>query len=109
MRALLADDPELPATVIAEPVGWEGSITWFRENVKRLRPAHRKIDPADRLSWAPGDAAQCDLGGDASIAARSASSRSTGAAPVVRTTRAFARSTQSVNWALKSAGEQLFG
>ena len=29
--------------------------------MKRLWPAHRKIDPADRLSWAPGDAAQCDL------------------------------------------------
>jgi hypothetical protein len=47
--------------VIAERVGWSGSITWFRENVKRLRPEHRKIDPADRLVWEPGDAAQCDL------------------------------------------------
>ena len=61
VRALLEDDPELPATVLAERVGWEGSITWFRENVKRLRPEHRKVDPADRLSWEPGDAAQCDL------------------------------------------------
>jgi len=61
VRALLEDDPELPAVVIAERVGWTGSITWFRQNVKRLRPEHRKIDPADRLSWEPGDAAQCDL------------------------------------------------
>jgi hypothetical protein len=61
VRALLEDDPELPATVLAERVGWEGSITWFRENVKRLRPVYRKVDPADRLSWEPGDAAQCDL------------------------------------------------
>ena len=61
VRALLEDDPELPAVVIAERVGWTGSITWFRENVKRLRPEHRKIDPADRLNWEPGDAAQCDL------------------------------------------------
>jgi transposase len=61
VRALLADDPELPAVVIAERVGWTGSITWFRQNVKQLRPEHRKIDPADRLCWAPGDAAQCDL------------------------------------------------
>jgi hypothetical protein len=61
VRALLADDADLPATVIAERVGWTGSITWFRENVKRLRPEHRKIDPADRLVWEPGDAAQCDL------------------------------------------------
>jgi hypothetical protein len=51
----------MPATVIAERVGWSGSITWFRENVKRLRPDHRRIDPADRLVWEPGDVAQCDL------------------------------------------------
>jgi transposase len=62
VRALLEVDAELPATVIAERVGWTGSITWFRENVKRLRPQHRKVDPADRLVWEPGDAAQCDLG-----------------------------------------------
>ncbi len=31
------------------------------ENVKRLRPEHRPVDPADRLVWEPGDAAQCDL------------------------------------------------
>jgi len=61
VRALLVDEPEMPATVIAERVGWTGSITWFRENVKRLRPEHRRIDPADRLVWEPGDAAQCDL------------------------------------------------
>lgn len=61
VRALLEDDPELPAVVIAERVEWQGSITWFRENVKRLRPEHRRIDPADRLTWDPGDAAQCDL------------------------------------------------
>jgi transposase len=61
VRALLADDPDLPATVIAERVGWTGSITWFRQNVKRLRPEQRRIDPTDRLVWEPGDAAQCDL------------------------------------------------
>ncbi|GAA1996779.1 IS21 family transposase [Microbacterium pumilum] len=61
VRALLENDPELPAVVIAERVEWPGSITWFRENVKRLRPEHRRIDPADRLTWDPGDAAQCDL------------------------------------------------
>ncbi|MCY7411643.1 MAG: IS21 family transposase [Salinibacterium sp.] len=61
VRALLEDDPDLPAVVIAERVGWTGSISWFRQNVKRLRPEHRKIDPADRLIWEPGDTAQCDL------------------------------------------------
>lgn len=61
VRALLAEFPELPATVLAERVGWSGSSSWFRENVARLRPEHRRADPADRLVWAPGDAAQCDL------------------------------------------------
>jgi hypothetical protein len=61
VRALLAETPEMPATVIAERVGWTGSIRWFRDNVRRLRPEQRPVDPADRLSWEPGDAAQCDL------------------------------------------------
>ena len=61
VRALLVEFPEMPATVLAERVGWPGSITWFRENVRRLRPELRRPDPADRLVWAPGDAAQCDL------------------------------------------------
>ncbi len=58
---LLAETPEMPATVVAERVGWEGSIRWFRDNVNRLRIQHRGIDPADRLSWSAGDAVQCDL------------------------------------------------
>ena len=61
VRALLAEHPSMPATVIAERVEWSGSITWFRENIRRLRPEHRPVDPADRLAWAAGDAAQCDL------------------------------------------------
>ena len=61
VRALLVDTPEMPASVIAERVAWTGSMTWFRENVARLRPEHRPVDPADRLTWEAGDAAQCDL------------------------------------------------
>jgi hypothetical protein len=61
VRMLLWEFPEMPATVLAERVGWTGSASWFRENVARLRPEQRRPDPADRLVWAPGDAAQCDL------------------------------------------------
>jgi len=61
VRQLLAKTPDMPATVIAERVGWSGSITWFRDHVRRLRPEHRPVDPSDRLTWLPGDAAQCDL------------------------------------------------
>jgi hypothetical protein len=61
VRELLEQTPDMPATVLAERVGWTGSIRWFRENVARLRPEQRPIDPADRIVWVAGDAAQCDL------------------------------------------------
>lgn len=61
VRTLLRLNPDLPASVLAERVGWTGSESWFRENVARLRPEHRPVDPADRLIWEAGDAAQCDL------------------------------------------------
>ena len=61
VRALLVTTPDMPATVIAERVGWTGSISWFRGNVRRLRLERRPVDPSDRLTWLPGDAAQCDL------------------------------------------------
>ena len=61
VRALLKEFPDLPAVVLAERVDWTGSLSWFRENVARLRPEFRPVDPADRLIWSPGDAAQCDL------------------------------------------------
>ena len=51
----------MPATVLAERVGWPGSIRWFRDNVNRVRAQQRPPDPADRLTWAAGDAGQCDL------------------------------------------------
>ena len=51
VRELLKDVPDMPATVLAERVGWTGSIRWFRDNVKRLRPEHLPVDPADRLTW----------------------------------------------------------
>lgn len=31
-----------------------GSITWFREQVRPLRAAYRRPDPADRLEHVPG-------------------------------------------------------
>ena len=61
IREVLKAHPRMPATVIAERLGWQGSISWFRENVARLRPEYAPADPADRLSYVPGDQAQCDL------------------------------------------------
>ena len=61
VKALLEATPDMPATVLAERVGWQRSIRWFSDNVRRLRPGLRPPDPADRLVWQPGDAGQCDL------------------------------------------------
>ncbi|WP_243399928.1 IS21 family transposase [Arthrobacter glacialis] len=61
IRALLAENPRMPATVIAERIQWSGSPAWLRENVARIRPEYAPSDPADRISYAPGDQIQCDL------------------------------------------------
>ena len=36
----------MPATVIAERIGWERSITVLRERVAELRPLYLPQDPA---------------------------------------------------------------
>ena len=61
VRGLLAEFPEMAATVVAERVGWEGSASWLRENVSRIRPQYPRVDPADRLVHLPGEQVQCDL------------------------------------------------
>jgi transposase len=63
IRALLKDDPRMPATVIAERVGWSGSRrgSGRTENVARIRPEYAPADPADRNSYEPGDQIQCNL------------------------------------------------
>jgi hypothetical protein len=61
VRRLLEQFPTMPATVIAERVGWQGSPSWFRKKVAALRVEYAPKDPADRLDYRPGDQAQCDL------------------------------------------------
>ena len=61
MRAILSAYPQMPATVLAERVGWTGSISWFRERVRVIRPEYLPADPVDRLEHPPGRVAQCDL------------------------------------------------
>jgi len=61
VRHLLTTTPSMPATVLAERVGWTGSATWFRQNVAAIRPDYAPTDPADRIVYHPGDQVQCDL------------------------------------------------
>ena len=61
VRQLLKATPSMPATVLAERVGWVGSATWFRQNVAMIRPDYAPTDPADRIVYHPGDQVQCDL------------------------------------------------
>jgi len=61
IRALLSDCPSMPATVIAERVGWTRSVTVFRARVRTLRPLYAPPDPAQRTDYLPGELVQCDL------------------------------------------------
>jgi hypothetical protein len=61
IRALLAEFPEMPSTVIMERVGWERGKTVFFERVQALRPLFKPADPASRTEYQPGELAQCDL------------------------------------------------
>lgn len=61
IRALLAEFPDMPATVIAERIGWQNSMTVLKDRVRLLRPQYRPVDPASRTAYQPGEPAQCDL------------------------------------------------
>ena len=61
VRKLLRMDAKMPATVIAERIGWEHSITTLKDRVRQIRPEYAGVDPADRLVHEPGQAAQMDL------------------------------------------------
>jgi transposase len=61
IRELLAAFPTMPATVIAERVGWTRGKTVFADRVRQLRPVYLPPDPASRTSYPAGEIAQCDL------------------------------------------------
>jgi hypothetical protein len=61
VRVLLAVTPRMPASVLAERVGWLGSASVFRDKVAAIRPEYVPPDPADRLVHEPGRQVQCDL------------------------------------------------
>jgi transposase len=61
IRELLAAWPTMPATVIAERIGWTRSLTVLKDRIRELRPVYLPADPASRTAYAAGEIAQCDL------------------------------------------------
>jgi transposase len=61
IRALLAQFPDMPSTVIAERIGWTRGKTVLFDRIHQLRPLFRVPDPAQRTDYLPGELAQCDL------------------------------------------------
>jgi transposase len=63
IRELLQAFPRMPATVIAERIGWTRSIRVLSARVAELRPVYLQPDPAPGTAYAAGEIAQCDLWG----------------------------------------------
>lgn len=61
IRELLAAWPSMPATVVAERIGWQRGITVLKDRVAELRPAYLPPDPASRTSYVAGEVAQNDF------------------------------------------------
>src|SRR6185437_1554295 len=61
IRELLQGYPAMPATVIAERIGWDRGLTVLKDRVRELRPVYLPPDPASRTSYVAGEIAQCDL------------------------------------------------
>lgn len=61
IRKLLNEFPHMAATVIAERVGWQRSMTVLKDRVRELRPLYLPADPCQRTEYRPGELAQWDL------------------------------------------------
>jgi transposase len=61
IRELLQAFPTMPATVIAERIGWSRSIRTLSARVAELRPAYLPPDPAGRTGYVAGEIAQHDF------------------------------------------------
>jgi transposase len=61
IREQLQAVPTMPATVIAERVGWTRGMTVFKERIRELRPAYLPPDPTSRTTYVAGEIAQCDF------------------------------------------------
>jgi transposase len=61
IRELLQAYPRMPATVLAERIGWQRSIRVLSGRVAELRPLYLPPDPAGRTVYLAGEIAQHDF------------------------------------------------
>ncbi|HEV2931025.1 MAG TPA: IS21 family transposase [Propionibacteriaceae bacterium] len=61
IRELLQATPTMPATVVAERIGWPYSIRVLRDRVSELRLTYLPADPASRTTYLAGEIGQCDF------------------------------------------------
>jgi transposase len=61
IRQLLKGCPTMPATVIAERIGWSGGMTVLTARVRELRPVYLPPDPSSRTAYVAGEIAQNDF------------------------------------------------
>ena len=57
----VSDVPDMPATVIAERIGWERAMTVLRDRIAQLRLLFVLPGPAQGTWYRPGELAQWDL------------------------------------------------
>ena len=63
IAAMLAEDPRVPATVIAQrlrPLGFTGSLTILKDHLRRVRPGFAAALAYQRTTYLPGELAQTD-------------------------------------------------
>jgi len=61
VREVLRVYPTMPATVIAERIGWTRGLTVLKARIAELRPAYLPPDPASRTAYVAGEVAQNDF------------------------------------------------
>ena len=107
IRVLLAEFPDMPATVIAERVGWTGAPSVLRARVALLRPLFKGADPADRTTYVPGEIVQCDLWFPAKVIPDGAGKLA--APPVLTMVAAYSRFVMAVMLPTRTSGDLLAG
>jgi transposase len=110
IRGLLKLYPGMPATVIAERIGWDRSIRVLSGRVAELRPAYLPPDPASRTAYAAGEIAQCDFWfPDISLPAGFGQVRTAKQLPVLTMVTGYSRWASGVLIPTRSSGDLFAG